>query len=441
MEQPAWLQAAWAELGVREGQGAADSPKVLAYYREAGQPAIKHDEVAWCAAFAGAMLARAGLTGTGSLMARSYLDWGSPLEQGVPGAIAVLTRGDDPNAGHVGFLVGEAAGQIYLLGGNQDDAVSVAAFDARRLIGYRWPAKTDASPAQAAGTSTQQQSGARDIYETALAHVLEMEGGFSDDPYDPGGPTNQGITLDVYASFKGVTVDAVSRARLVDELRRIPASTVNAIYAARYWRPARCPDMPDPVALFHFDAAVNHGVAGAARMLQQAAGADADGEIGAQTLRAILLISPAVLVSRYADIRRARYRALPHFWRFGRGWLKRVDATLERANALISTEATSDTRKGGSAMEQTDTDATTQGKWWAQSKTIWGTLITAAATVLPLIGPLIGIELPAEIIRQFGDQALSVVQAVAGVVGTLLTIYGRLNAALPLARRDMLVRL
>jgi len=65
----------------------------------------------------------------------------------------------------------------------------------------------------------------------------------------------------------------------------------------------------------------------------------------------------------------------------------------------------------------------------------------AAATVLPLIGPLIGIELPAEIIRQFGDQALSVVQAVAGVVGTLLTIYGRLNAALPLARRDMLVRL
>lgn len=176
-------------------------------------------------------------------------------------------------------------------------------------------------------------------------------------------------------------------------------------------------------------------------MLQQAAGADADGEIGAQTLRAILLISPAVLVSRYADIRRARYRALPHFWRFGRGWLKRVDATLERANALISTEATSDTRKGGSAMEQTDTDATTQGKWWAQSKTIWGTLITAAATVLPLIGPLIGIELPAEIIRQFGDQALSVVQAVAGVVGTLLTIYGRLNAALPLARRDMLVRL
>ena len=39
-----------------------------------------------------------------------------------------------------------------------------------------------------------------ELFDQALAHVLEMEGGFSDDAYDPGGPTNYGITLAVYAA-------------------------------------------------------------------------------------------------------------------------------------------------------------------------------------------------------------------------------------------------
>ncbi len=78
------------------------------------------------------------------------------------------------------------------------------------------------------------------------------------------------------------------------------------------------------------------------------------------------------------------------------------------------------------------------GKWWAQSKTVWGTLITAAATVLPVLGPLIGIELSGEVIRQAGEQTISAIQAVAGLFGTLLTLYGRMKAEGPLVRRDVL---
>jgi hypothetical protein len=67
--------------------------------------------------------------------------------------------------------------------------------------------------------------------------------------------------------------------------------------------------------------------------------------------------------------------------------------------------------------------------WWAHSKTVWGTLITAAATVIPVFGPALGITLPADVITTFGNQAATAVQALAGLFGTVLAIYGRLNAA------------
>ena len=154
-----------------------------------------HDEVAWCAAFVGACLERAGLATTRSLMARSYLRWGAALDELRSGAVAVLSRGTDPAAGHVGFLIGETAGHVILLGGNQSDAVTVAAFPNSRLLGLRWPQEQPlaAGPAGAAGARE------RRAVRAALAHVLEMEGGLTDDPYDPGGPTNLGITLRLYA--------------------------------------------------------------------------------------------------------------------------------------------------------------------------------------------------------------------------------------------------
>src|SRR5581483_849958 len=213
-------------------------------------------EVAWCAAFVGACLERAGVAGTRSLMARSYLAWGEPLPEPRTGAVAVLSRGSDASLGHVGFLVGLTPSQAILLGGNQGDAVSVAAFPRSRLVGLRWPATAvipDGAPAPS-----------RDLvldatFERALAHVLEMEGGYSEDPYDPGGPTNRGITLSEFARDKGVDLTSDNFADLKAELRAIPAATVRRIYHDSYWLTACCPELPPPLALFHFDTAVNQG--------------------------------------------------------------------------------------------------------------------------------------------------------------------------------------
>ncbi|MDO9384228.1 MAG: TIGR02594 family protein [Hyphomicrobiaceae bacterium] len=429
MNQPAWLAEAWREFGQAERAGALHNPRIVKLYADAGHASVANDEVAWCAAFLGACLARSGIRGTGSLMARSYASWGKPVAEPEAGCIAVLTRTADPALGHVGFVVGATADTLFLLGGNQSDAVSVAAFPKSRLVAVRWPEPPKAAdPAQPL-----------DIFDRALAHVLEMEGGFSDDPYDPGGATNQGITLATFASWKGEALNAMTMPRLLAGLKAITPHDVREIYLKRYWRTAGCPQLPPALALMQFDTGVNHGPGTAIRILQQIAGADVDGEIGPQTLAAVRAMPPLKLLDAYAANRRERYRAMPHFWRFGRGWLARVDKTLALARAIASETSTSKTSKGDATMTETTTE--TAGKWWGNSMTIWGALTTGLAAILPVFGPLFGLDLTGELIGQLGTQAVAAGQAIVVLLGTVLTITGRTRAAEPIERRIFNVRI
>ena len=115
------------------------NPKVLAYYKDSGHPEITEDATAWCAAFVGAMLRRAGQTGTGSLAARSYLQWGKAVDlaDAKPGDIVVFKRGNSSWQGHVAFYVSHDANTIAVLGGNQRDAVTVAKYGRASLLGVR----------------------------------------------------------------------------------------------------------------------------------------------------------------------------------------------------------------------------------------------------------------------------------------------------------------
>ncbi len=434
MVQPGWMSEAWAEFGVAEIPGRGSNIRILALYRDAGHSSIQRDDVPWCAAFVGAILKRAGIAKTGSLLARSYTDWGEAIEEDRLGAIAVLSRGGDPSQGHVGFLVGRAKDKIYLLGGNQRDAVTVDAFDASRLITLRWPTRI---------TEMRQNGGA---FEIALAHVLEMEGGYTDDPFDPGGPTNKGILLREYARWKGATLDALNTPSLKRELQSLPDDVVREIYRERYWQPAHCASLSPAIGLMHFDAAVNHGVGTAIRMLQEAAETDVDGEIGPLTRAAVKRMGEDQLIVRYAELRRKRYRTLPHFWRFGRGWLNRVERTVTAARRLLKTSIHEDqTRSKGErdmTVEQKDImHDNVAAKWWGQSMTIWGVLITALSSVIPALGPVIGVDIPEEMVRDAGGQVVSTVQAVAGLAGTLMAIFGRIRAHQPLSRRDVSLRL
>ncbi|WP_019905724.1 TIGR02594 family protein [Methylobacterium sp. 77] len=139
-DQPAWLTLAADEVGTVEGIGKANNPKVVRYFADAGFAGIKDDAVAWCAALVGAMLQRAGRKPSGSLAARSYESWGVGLKGPVLGCIATKKRGNSSWQGHVGFVVGANKDQVFLLGGNQGDKVSVAAFKRSEFTSFRWPA-------------------------------------------------------------------------------------------------------------------------------------------------------------------------------------------------------------------------------------------------------------------------------------------------------------
>lgn len=134
---PRWLHLARKELGTKEQPGPRNNPDVQMYYCEAVN--AKHpDSVPWCAAFVGAMLARAGKKPSRSLMARSYLNWGVSIREPIPGAIVVFSRGRPP-AGHVAFVESVHDSTLIVIGGNQSDAVTRAVYPKSKVLGYRWP--------------------------------------------------------------------------------------------------------------------------------------------------------------------------------------------------------------------------------------------------------------------------------------------------------------
>jgi phage terminase large subunit-like protein len=80
-------------------------------------------------------------------------------------------------------------------------------------------------------------------------------------------------------------------------------------------------------------------------------------------------------------------------------------------------------------------------KWWGQSITIWGAIITGLSTVLPALGPAIGIDVTGDLVREAGEGIVQTAQAVGGLLGTVMTIYGRIRATKPLEQRSVQVNL
>jgi uncharacterized protein (TIGR02594 family) len=140
MPHAPWLRIALAEQGVRAFGPGASNPRITEYH--AGTPIEGYDDKAsWCSSFVNWSLAKAGIQGTASALARSWLHWGEPLEVPVSGCVTVLWR-DDPDSwkGHVGFFQRTEGDRIFLLGGNQLEEVRVHSYPLSTVLTYRWPA-------------------------------------------------------------------------------------------------------------------------------------------------------------------------------------------------------------------------------------------------------------------------------------------------------------
>lgn len=162
-------------------------------------------------------------------------------------------------------------------------------------------------------------------FDTMLARVLRHEGGYSNNPKDPGGATNYGVTQAVYDVYRD---DATLPRRSV---LHITKAEVREIYFYDYFEAVRGPQLPAAVAFQVFDGAVNSGVGRSVKWLQQAVGATQDGILGPKTLAAIKQADDAQTIDNYLGLRLAFLKRLETWNTFGRGWQRRIDENKQYA--------------------------------------------------------------------------------------------------------------
>lgn len=160
----------------------------------------------------------------------------------------------------------------------------------------------------------------------ALALVLKSEGGWSDNPADPGGATMKGVTL---ANFRRYVKADATKA----DLKKIGDDQVAMVYRRFYWDSVLGAELPDGVDYAVFDFAVNSGPGRAAKYLQAVVGALQDGRIGPATLAAVRARPAGVVIDQLCDARLAFLQRLPTWATFGRGWSDRIKSV--RAHALL----------------------------------------------------------------------------------------------------------
>ena len=170
----------------------------------------------------------------------------------------------------------------------------------------------------------------KENYQSALNHVLQSEGLWSDNPADPGGATMKGVTLSVYQAWKGNS--HISK----EDLRNISDQEVADIYKQNYWDKVKGDDLPSGVDYAVFDASVNMGVGRASKLIQTAVGVPADGVIGNQTVQAIKNANPKDLIDKFSAEKDAFYKSLPTFGTFGKGWLNRVAQVKTTSESMIA---------------------------------------------------------------------------------------------------------
>ncbi len=134
-----WLSIALSEIGVAQFPAGQSNPRITGYH-EGTNIRGYDDKASWCSSFVNWCLGQVGIAGTGSALARSWLVWGKPLAVPVPGCVVVLSR-DDPSSwkGHVGFYLRSDEKFVYLLGGNQLEAVREHFYPLASVLGFRWP--------------------------------------------------------------------------------------------------------------------------------------------------------------------------------------------------------------------------------------------------------------------------------------------------------------
>lgn len=146
-------------------------------------------------------------------------------------------------------------------------------------------------------------------FDQAFDRLMGNEGGYSNNPADPGGETNWGIAKRSYPNV---------------DIKNLTREQAKEIYLRDFWERGQMAQYDPAIAFQVFDAAVNHGIETAVRLLQRAAGVAEDGHIGAVTVAAVNAKSVTDMLMLFVAHRLKFWAKLSTWAAFGRGWAVRA---------------------------------------------------------------------------------------------------------------------
>ena len=169
-------------------------------------------------------------------------------------------------------------------------------------------------------------------FSKALPRILVYEGGKVDNPRDPGGRTNKGVTQATFNSYLR------SNRMSPEDVYSITDDEVASIYKSRYWDVVSGDKLPPGLDLCVFDAAVNSGPGQAGKWLQNALGThfsgQVDGLIGSKTLQAVEDFGDVeTLINAYCSRRLATLQRNKNWRIFGKGWGARIANVMKTGDA------------------------------------------------------------------------------------------------------------
>ncbi len=169
---------------------------------------------------------------------------------------------------------------------------------------------------------------AADNFDNCLKFTLQFEGGFVNNPKDPGGPTNLGVTQKTLSSFLG-------RPATIADVKALTPEKVAPIYKSKFWDKVSGDDLPKGIDLAVFDFGVHSGPSRGVKGLQRVLKLADDGKAGNDTITAANKADPKTTVNAICDGRQKFLETLEVFKTFGPGLTNRVVKCRAAALSMI----------------------------------------------------------------------------------------------------------
>ena len=173
----------------------------------------------------------------------------------------------------------------------------------------------------------------KENWDKSFELVIKSEGGYVNDPADPGGETNLGVTKAAWSSYLARPIED-------GEMKALTKDMVKPFYKKMYWDKLKCDSLPIGVDYAVFDFGVNAGTGQSAKFLQRAVGAADDGSIGPGTLSYVARMDKEEILNKFSEQKNQFYKGIverkPTQGKFLNGWLSRVAHVKEISTNMMA---------------------------------------------------------------------------------------------------------